>query len=289
MSLSLILSVHRPVETLRARFASRCEADALDPDETLAGLIGEGADPEAFWAQVRTNLQAGRVRLLFVADRIPPELRRVVEFLNRQMQPAEVLAIELRQYEGQGLKTLVPLVLGQTQEASARKSPSSGLPGIKRLWNEGAVLAAIEEILPGEVTAIARALAEWARRNADAVEFNNNPNWGSLTPIFRVEKAILPGPFRLWSDGSFNATFQYMLDRPVFRDTALREELRRRLNEVPGIALGPDAVAKRPKVKLAPIGAAGLPTLISAFDWFAETLRAGSVGNGPTLVADPAS
>ena len=63
---------------------------------------------EAFWGQVRTNLQAGRVRLLFVADRVPPELRRVVEFLNRQMQPAEVLAIELRQYEGQGLKTLVP-------------------------------------------------------------------------------------------------------------------------------------------------------------------------------------
>jgi hypothetical protein len=31
-----------------------------------------------------------KVRLLFVADRIPPELKRDVEFLNKQMSPAEV-------------------------------------------------------------------------------------------------------------------------------------------------------------------------------------------------------
>jgi hypothetical protein len=41
--------------------------------------------------------------LIFLADKIPPELRKVVEFLNRQMQPAQVLAVELRQYEGDGL------------------------------------------------------------------------------------------------------------------------------------------------------------------------------------------
>jgi len=32
------------------------------------------------------------IRMLFVADRIPAELRRIVEFLNEQMDPAEVLA-----------------------------------------------------------------------------------------------------------------------------------------------------------------------------------------------------
>jgi len=52
-------------------------------------------------------------------------LRRIVEFLNRQMRPAEVLAVELRQYEGQGLKTLVPIVLGQTQDAIQKKGTTS--------------------------------------------------------------------------------------------------------------------------------------------------------------------
>ena len=80
--------LHWPVEELRARFGSRCGEEGRDPEAVLAELIGPGRNGEGFWSQVRTNLQAGRVRLLFVADRVPPELRRVVEFLNRQMQPA---------------------------------------------------------------------------------------------------------------------------------------------------------------------------------------------------------
>ncbi|HEV2126472.1 MAG TPA: hypothetical protein VGW38_27250 [Chloroflexota bacterium] len=35
-----------------------------------------------------------------MADEIPPDLQRIVEFLNAQMSPAEVLAIEIRQYIG---------------------------------------------------------------------------------------------------------------------------------------------------------------------------------------------
>ncbi len=41
---------------------------------------------ETFWQQVGSNLHAGRLRLLFVADEIPPQLRRIVEFLNQQME-----------------------------------------------------------------------------------------------------------------------------------------------------------------------------------------------------------
>ncbi|MGH7576374.1 MAG: hypothetical protein ACREM1_14765 [Longimicrobiales bacterium] len=44
-----------------------------------------------------TNLRAGRVRMLFVADDIPPELQAIVEFLSRQMTDAEVAAIRIRQ------------------------------------------------------------------------------------------------------------------------------------------------------------------------------------------------
>jgi hypothetical protein len=59
--------------------------------------------------------------MVFVADIIPKELRRIVEFLNSQTSSAEVLAVEFRRYEGQGLKTLGPRVIGLTAEAEARK------------------------------------------------------------------------------------------------------------------------------------------------------------------------
>jgi hypothetical protein len=55
---------------------------------------------------VSINVQAGRIRLIFVADEIPPGLHRIVEFLNGQMNPVEVLAIEVRQHVGLGLTAL---------------------------------------------------------------------------------------------------------------------------------------------------------------------------------------
>ena len=102
--------VYWPLEQLRELFARQCEHDDDDPDLVISEVAGEETDIEDFWARVGENLRAGRVRMVFVSDEIPRELRRVVEFLNGQMNPAEVIAIEVKQYVGaDGTKTLVPL------------------------------------------------------------------------------------------------------------------------------------------------------------------------------------
>ena len=97
--------VYWPVEDLRARFESRCDNADERSDEVLSEFLNQTLEIDEFWLQVKTNLQAGRIRMIFLADEIPSELRRVVEFLNEQMDPAEVLAIEIRQFVGQGVKT----------------------------------------------------------------------------------------------------------------------------------------------------------------------------------------
>jgi hypothetical protein len=56
------------------------------PDRVLQDFLGP-QDPVEFLAEDEANLLAHRVRLVFVADVIPPELGRVVEFLNEQMDP----------------------------------------------------------------------------------------------------------------------------------------------------------------------------------------------------------
>jgi len=91
-----------PVEKIQARFDSLCQEQGVQPEDKFVDCFGEEIDQTAFWEKVKTNLTAGKVRLVFVADRIPRELRRVVEFLNEQMDPAEVLAVEIKQYVGQG-------------------------------------------------------------------------------------------------------------------------------------------------------------------------------------------
>lgn len=131
-----------------------------DPEQKLDAFLDGTMDADAFWQHAKTNLQAGRVRLLFVADDIPPELRRVVEFLNAQMDPAEVLAIEIKQYVGHQLTTLVPRVVGQTAEARQKRS-SVGRAGAS--WNESSFFTALAAHGDEHViTAVHKVLA-WAR------------------------------------------------------------------------------------------------------------------------------
>jgi hypothetical protein len=106
------------VETLKSGLKRTCDENGQPVEAALSELIGIDTSVEEFWQLVKTNLQAKRIRMLFVADVIPLELRRIVEFLNEQMDPAEVLAIELRQFESKDLKVMVPTVYGQTQEAA---------------------------------------------------------------------------------------------------------------------------------------------------------------------------
>jgi hypothetical protein len=148
-----------PVEALRARFEDNNE----DPERNLAEFLADtDVNPEEFWRKVKTNLQAGRVRLIFVADEIPTELRRVVEFLNQQMDPGEVLAVEIKQYVGGDSKTLVPRVLGQTAEAQQKKS---GATRESRQWDEPSFFDDLKARRGPEEAKVARDLLEWARQS----------------------------------------------------------------------------------------------------------------------------
>ncbi|MCY4557588.1 MAG: hypothetical protein OXF79_14640 [Chloroflexi bacterium] len=110
--------------------------DAQDgPGEVIGRLMkgddgGEVDEPDidAFWERVATNLEANRMRLLFVADEIPAELERVVKFLNEQTRDnLEVLAVEVKQYPGQFGDALVSRVIGQVNTPSSRNGRSPNL------------------------------------------------------------------------------------------------------------------------------------------------------------------
>jgi hypothetical protein len=128
--------VYWPIERLRAVFEAACATDGREPTDAILNLVDEGETVDGFWETANTNLRAGKIRLVFVADALPPELQRVIEFLNVQMKPAEVIGIEVRQYVGEGVKTLVPRVTGQTAEAQQRKGRGPSTPVREWSWEE---------------------------------------------------------------------------------------------------------------------------------------------------------
>jgi hypothetical protein len=115
--------IYLPVEVIRSNLISNNPNQ--DIDALLKHKLGLDISSEEYWEQVKTNLNAGKIRLVFVADSIPTELKTIVEFLNVQMDPAELFAVEVKQYIGEGLKTLVPKLVGQTAEAQMKKIASN--------------------------------------------------------------------------------------------------------------------------------------------------------------------
>lgn len=114
-----------PVESFRATFEATQRELRKDPEAELARLISNpDFTPDEFFIRVGDNLRAGRIRMVFVADVIPDELRRITEFLNEQMNPAEVFAVEVKQYKAEGHPgtVIVPAVYGRTATASAKSA-----------------------------------------------------------------------------------------------------------------------------------------------------------------------
>jgi len=257
-----------PVEEIKAKFESRCKDDGVIPEAELAEFLGEGQNASTFWQSVKTNLQAGRVRLLFIADEIPPELRRVVEFLNSQMDPAEVLAIEVKQFVGENLKTLVPRVLGQTEKALGRKIVDRGEP---RKWNEASFFLDLSQRRGEQEAAVARRLLEWAIKHNLRIWWGKGKKDGSFFPMYdnKFGKNFL---FSVWTYGSVELQFQHM-KKPPFAEEGKRKELAQRLSAI-GLSISEETLKKRPTFGLSLLLEPGrLDKFLEAFDWMLTEIK----------------
>jgi hypothetical protein len=261
--------VYWPVETLQARFGADCERRGVDAAAVLEEFLSVDGDQEVFWQQAKTNLQAGKVRLVFVADEIPPELRRIVEFLNEQMDPAEVLAIEIKQYAGQGMKTLVPRLMGQTVGAQQKKS---GGVSERRQWDESTFFGEIERREGVEVTAVARRILGWAQRKVTYVWWGQGKTDGSFVPTLvhgRTKHQLLA----VWTYGVAEVSFQYYAYKAPFDSEEKRRELLERLNSIPGVSIPKDTITRRPTIPLSTLeDEAALRQYLETYEWVIEEI-----------------
>jgi len=254
--------VYWPVEAIKEMFESTCNTQNLDPDITLRNFIGDSIDPNVFWEKVKTNLQDGKIRMLFVADEIPTELRRIVEFLNGQMSRAEVLAVEIKQYTGQGQKSLIPRVIGQTEEATAKKEANKGIQ-----WDEGSFFSELESRVGLEEAKIARKIFDWSKDKLPSIYWGSGKIDGSLIPILD-HKGISYYPIAIWTYGKVEIQFQWLKARPPFDVESKRKEFLSKLNEIQDINIPETAITRRPNIPLSVFKEeASLKSFLEILDW----------------------
>lgn len=235
-------------------------------------------EPEDFWERVRANFASRRLRLVFVADAIPPELRRIVEYLNEQMTETEVLAVEIRQYrDRQGtIQTLVPTLIGQTEVARAAKATRQ-----RRTWDEESILREIREQRGADEHAVAARFFAWAKERLLVFQFGTGATIASFQPGLKDSRGYI-FPVYLYSSGTFEIEFQTMESAPYypFDSEAQRQELRRRLNAVPGIHVPESRV--RPNLALSLFhDQTVLDKFLAVIDWTLEEAEAWRRTNTP--------
>ena len=251
-----------PIEKIQDEFRASAEKQGEDPDKVLQDFLGESQEVDVFWRTVESNLRMGRIRLVFVADEIPRELRRIVEFLNAQMNPAEVLAVEIQQFVGDGIRSLVPRVIGETYAAEVRKMKGDEISSEATFFSELANRPNQREYQ------VAKRLFDWA------VEKGLRLWWGG-----RKDKSFFP----LWDcadetyytfaarTGEKNAYVQIQFGAmrlPPFHTLKKRRELADRLLDAIGVQFAEEQLNKYPSIKMAVLDEKQADAFVGVFDWY---------------------
>jgi hypothetical protein len=221
-----------PINQIVTSFRETSAGMGRDADDDLRAFLGDG-DPEAFWRQVEANLGSGRIRMLFVADRIPKELIRIIEFLNEQMRPAEVLAIEVEHFmSSTGMRTLVPRLLGETERARTAKSvevPTQRLT--EEEWLADLAARRGDGARQGADVALA-----WFRANGFDVVVTKSQD-ALCTRVTRADGKPAWPFFVRRSSGRLEVSLGNLAYVPAFRPEGARQELLDRIRSLPSTTL----------------------------------------------------
>ncbi len=231
------------IDEIKNKFEGRCEASDKDPELELSEILDDGADSNEFWERVDTNLKAGKIRLLFVADKIPRELQRIIEFLNEQMAPAEVLGVEIKQYSNNDMRTLVPRVIGQTSIAQTKKSKNEGIQ-----WDIESFLENLESRNDSSYKPIVLKILEELKGKVSRFWFGKGVTMGSIVPVLEVGN-FKNQLFAIWTAGHIEIYFQYY--KKPFNTIEQRKAFLEKLNMIDGISISDDKLNKRPSISLA--------------------------------------
>lgn len=229
--------------TVAQSFATSAIRLNLDPDAVLADFTG-GRGPDEFWLQVDSNLKAGRIKLVFVADTIPRELAVIIEFLNDQMR-ADVRGVELRWFsDGAGVTTLSPRIIGETERSQAGKEARSRPDPLS-----------VEEWLDRHFAGKGPSAGAGARAFVELIAATGGepviPNTqGSIKANYRAANGKAVDPMYLMSGGGLVLALGYLANTPAYASDDSRRSLLARYAELVG-PLRSDNAAGYPSFKVA--------------------------------------
>ena len=274
--------LHWPLERIQSDLEETCAANNRECDEAILTLMDASSESseeqiDNFWQSVKTNMEAGRLRLVFLADEIHRDLLHIVEFLNRQMNPCEVIAVELKQYVGQGLRTLVPRVIGQSVDAQRRKSPKQTKEG--RDWSREEFLEWVNRRRGENAVSRITRIVSLAEELDLEIDWGTNKKEPSLWIGVLCDEDQVCWAFDIWVSGGLafrrNLLMKYS---PVFQTSSAQAKLIEIWNTVDGFIYDPDKAWQK-AAQIETLSEHSFNHLVSVLHWTLQAIKSGSISH----------
>ena|SRR3990172_6906778 len=274
------MAAHWPPDGMQSLFLKRI-GDGDDPAAMVLNLL-EPTEAEGdldvvgtFWARATENLRARHLRLVFVADAIPTELQRIVEFLNESMPEVEVLAVEVRNFIAEGRRILVPRVIGRTSRADDIKE-ASRTDSVRRDWSVDDLLDAAEIFGGADARTLLTEGVQWALGDGRGLTLGHG-KYGPLYLRVSLGDGTTVEIVAIDARGKVEVQFNRLVAHRPFEDADMRIAMTRRLNKLPGVSLD-EQLAVRASWPHITLDKLTLPTARRTFfevlDWAAGLLVA---------------
>jgi hypothetical protein len=265
-------------DRLRDLWERQVERAGLDRDQVMDTFLEACSfEGEArFWAEVQTRIDAGQLRLLFVADRLSGTLVRIIDYLNAQLRHVEVLGVEIARHvaSDSSLVAYEPVVHG-TQPAGVT-GPRAGRGGRRSRAEFDEVLTAHHG---DEVLGCVQRLIDGALERGAFVSIGTSARSPRLFVNFRTATTgrvywplvIDPRP------GKLSLFLRYLRHHPAFEEESVRAELVDRVAAAVRQPVRGDNLAGFPWVPVACMSEPQVvDDLLRVFDWVVGVADASS-------------
>ena len=213
--------------------------------------------------------------MIFVADKISNELQGIVEllakFLNVQMNLIEVGAPKIKQYPNQGLRMLIPRLLGQRAESQQEFFSAMC---IEPEWNELTAFTffrELEEADSDHLSDIVRSILRWADSEKLYIYPEQDTIKSFILILLHKEKSYQL--FSVQSSGLCEICFQYINKSP-FDAREKRIELLSQLNSIEGLSIPLNAMNGRFQISLSILkNEAAIKRFLEIFSWVIEEIK----------------